>query len=206
MLAIIDHLQAINRSMLNRLRPMALGHVPLGDLLVRTGARARQRAASADRASRSPAACSSAAMANRSISRSIAACRKASPTRSATRRRRRSTSRSARPHARRTRRPRPQLELHGARRRPRHRSAGAQGTAPAACRSACRRSAASYTRRQRARPRHAACASRSRCGTPVMRPARRRRSAGQHEQRADHRRSSDRAAGLPAHACGRRRG
>ena len=33
MLAIIDHLQAINRSLLNRLRPMALGDVPLGDLL-----------------------------------------------------------------------------------------------------------------------------------------------------------------------------
>jgi two-component system sensor histidine kinase UhpB len=32
-LAIVDHLQAINRSMLNRLRPMALGHVPLGDLV-----------------------------------------------------------------------------------------------------------------------------------------------------------------------------
>jgi len=31
--AIIDHLQAINRSMLNRLRPMALGHVPLRDIL-----------------------------------------------------------------------------------------------------------------------------------------------------------------------------
>jgi two-component system, NarL family, sensor histidine kinase UhpB len=30
---IVDHLQAINRSMLERLRPMALGHVPLGDLL-----------------------------------------------------------------------------------------------------------------------------------------------------------------------------
>ena len=33
MLAIVDHLQAINRSLLNRLRPMALGHVPLRDLL-----------------------------------------------------------------------------------------------------------------------------------------------------------------------------
>lgn len=33
MLGIIDHLQAINRSLLNRLRPMALGNVPLGDLL-----------------------------------------------------------------------------------------------------------------------------------------------------------------------------
>jgi two-component system sensor histidine kinase UhpB len=32
-LAIIEHLQVINRSMLNRLRPMALGHVPLRDLL-----------------------------------------------------------------------------------------------------------------------------------------------------------------------------
>jgi len=32
-LAIIEHLQAINRSMLNRLRPMALGHVPLRDML-----------------------------------------------------------------------------------------------------------------------------------------------------------------------------
>jgi two-component system sensor histidine kinase UhpB len=32
-LAIIDHLQAINRSMLNRLRPMALGHVPLQQIL-----------------------------------------------------------------------------------------------------------------------------------------------------------------------------
>ena len=31
--AIVEHLQAINRSMLNRLRPMALGHVPLRDLL-----------------------------------------------------------------------------------------------------------------------------------------------------------------------------
>ena len=33
MLGILNHLQAINRSMLNRLRPMALGHIPLGDLL-----------------------------------------------------------------------------------------------------------------------------------------------------------------------------
>jgi two-component system sensor histidine kinase UhpB len=32
-LTIIEHLQAINRSMLNRLRPMALGHVPLKDIL-----------------------------------------------------------------------------------------------------------------------------------------------------------------------------
>src|SRR6266849_1156090 len=31
--AIIDHLQGINRSMLNRLRPMALGHVPLGEII-----------------------------------------------------------------------------------------------------------------------------------------------------------------------------
>ncbi len=41
--AIIDHLQGINRSMLNRLRPMALGHVPLADIiaeLVRDRARA----------------------------------------------------------------------------------------------------------------------------------------------------------------------
>jgi two-component system sensor histidine kinase UhpB len=34
-LAIIEHLQSINRSMLDRLRPMALGHVPLKDLLGR---------------------------------------------------------------------------------------------------------------------------------------------------------------------------
>ena len=33
MLAIVEHLQSINRSMLNRLRPMALGHVPLQDIL-----------------------------------------------------------------------------------------------------------------------------------------------------------------------------
>jgi two-component system sensor histidine kinase UhpB len=33
MLAIIEHLQTINRSMLNRLRPMALGHIALGDLV-----------------------------------------------------------------------------------------------------------------------------------------------------------------------------
>jgi two-component system sensor histidine kinase UhpB len=33
MLQIIEHLQAINRSLLNRLRPMALGHVPLKELL-----------------------------------------------------------------------------------------------------------------------------------------------------------------------------
>ena len=34
-LCIIDHLQEINRSMLDRLRPMALGHVPLKDMLGR---------------------------------------------------------------------------------------------------------------------------------------------------------------------------
>jgi two-component system, NarL family, sensor histidine kinase UhpB len=33
MLGIIDHLQTINRTMLDRLRPMALGHVPLEELL-----------------------------------------------------------------------------------------------------------------------------------------------------------------------------
>jgi two-component system sensor histidine kinase UhpB len=32
-LAIVDHLQAVNRSLLTRLRPMALGHIPLADLL-----------------------------------------------------------------------------------------------------------------------------------------------------------------------------
>jgi two-component system sensor histidine kinase UhpB len=32
-LAITEHLQSINRSMLDRLRPMALGHVPLAELL-----------------------------------------------------------------------------------------------------------------------------------------------------------------------------
>jgi two-component system sensor histidine kinase UhpB len=31
--AIIDHLQGVNRSMLNRLRPMALGHVPLREII-----------------------------------------------------------------------------------------------------------------------------------------------------------------------------
>ena len=33
MLAIIEHVQAINRTLLNRLRPMALGHVPLSELV-----------------------------------------------------------------------------------------------------------------------------------------------------------------------------
>lgn len=43
MLAIIDHLQSINRGLLNRLRPMALGHVPLADLIAEVvGERARQ--------------------------------------------------------------------------------------------------------------------------------------------------------------------
>jgi two-component system, NarL family, sensor histidine kinase UhpB len=42
-LSIIDHLQATNRSILNRLRPMALGHVPLDDLLSEL-VRDRQRA------------------------------------------------------------------------------------------------------------------------------------------------------------------
>jgi two-component system, NarL family, sensor histidine kinase UhpB len=32
-LGIIEHLQTINRSMLDRLRPMALGHVPLNEIL-----------------------------------------------------------------------------------------------------------------------------------------------------------------------------
>ena len=35
MLPIIEHLQTVNRGLLNRLRPMALGHVPLGDLIER---------------------------------------------------------------------------------------------------------------------------------------------------------------------------
>jgi two-component system sensor histidine kinase UhpB len=33
MLLIIEHMQAMNRSLLNRLRPMALGHVPLENML-----------------------------------------------------------------------------------------------------------------------------------------------------------------------------
>jgi two-component system sensor histidine kinase UhpB len=42
-LAIVEHLQSINRSLLNRLRPMALGHVPLGDLVAElVSERARQ--------------------------------------------------------------------------------------------------------------------------------------------------------------------
>ncbi len=40
-LAIIEHLQTINRSMLDRLRPMALGHVPLKEML---GQLVRERA------------------------------------------------------------------------------------------------------------------------------------------------------------------
>ncbi len=39
--AIIDHLQGINRGMLNRLRPMALGHVPLAEII---GELVRERA------------------------------------------------------------------------------------------------------------------------------------------------------------------
>jgi len=42
-LAIVEHLQLVNRSLLTRLRPMALGHVPLADLLAdMIGDRARQ--------------------------------------------------------------------------------------------------------------------------------------------------------------------
>lgn len=42
-LAIVEHLQSINRSMLDRLRPMALGHVPLGELVVQlVGGQERQ--------------------------------------------------------------------------------------------------------------------------------------------------------------------
>jgi two-component system sensor histidine kinase UhpB len=45
MLAIIEHLQAINRSMLERLRPMALGHVPLKEIVGQlVHERARQHA------------------------------------------------------------------------------------------------------------------------------------------------------------------
>ena len=33
MLTVIEHMQAMNRSLLNRLRPMALGHVPLENML-----------------------------------------------------------------------------------------------------------------------------------------------------------------------------
>ena len=76
MLAIIEHLQAINRSMLNRLRPMALGHVPLRDILSELVQRPRA-AAPGDRVLVLGRASSSAAMATRSISRSIAASRKA---------------------------------------------------------------------------------------------------------------------------------
>jgi two-component system, NarL family, sensor histidine kinase UhpB len=42
-IATVEHLQAINRTMLDRLRPMALGHVPLKDILEQlVGERARQ--------------------------------------------------------------------------------------------------------------------------------------------------------------------
>jgi two-component system sensor histidine kinase UhpB len=45
MMAIIERLQTINRSLLNRLRPMALGHIPLRDLLADlVEERARQHA------------------------------------------------------------------------------------------------------------------------------------------------------------------
>jgi two-component system sensor histidine kinase UhpB len=45
MLAIIDHLQATNRNLLNRLRPMALGQIPISELLSElTHERARQHA------------------------------------------------------------------------------------------------------------------------------------------------------------------
>src|SRR5262249_17418207 len=45
MLAIIDHLQATNRNLLNRLRPMALGQIPIGELLSELAReRARQHA------------------------------------------------------------------------------------------------------------------------------------------------------------------
>lgn len=44
MQTIIDHLQGLNRRMLNRLRPMALGHLPLGELLAEmVQERARQQ-------------------------------------------------------------------------------------------------------------------------------------------------------------------
>ena len=74
--AIVEHLQAVNRSMLNRLRPMALGHVPLRDLAGRTGQRARRakrRHRLLVRATRGLRA----ATAIRSISPSTGACRKA---------------------------------------------------------------------------------------------------------------------------------
>jgi two-component system sensor histidine kinase UhpB len=47
-LAIVDHLQAVNRSLLTRLRPMALGHVPLAELIadmIRERARAHPQIA-----------------------------------------------------------------------------------------------------------------------------------------------------------------
>ncbi len=43
MLAIIDHLQAVNRSLLNRLRPMALGHIPVAELVSRLVAERAQQ-------------------------------------------------------------------------------------------------------------------------------------------------------------------
>jgi len=46
MLTIIDHLQATNRNLLNRLRPMALGQIPIGELLAElVRDRARRHAA-----------------------------------------------------------------------------------------------------------------------------------------------------------------
>jgi two-component system, NarL family, sensor histidine kinase UhpB len=50
LLGIVEHLQALNRSLLNRLRPMALGHVSLGELLAElVRERARQHPAAAFR-------------------------------------------------------------------------------------------------------------------------------------------------------------
>jgi two-component system, NarL family, sensor histidine kinase UhpB len=76
--SIVDHLQSINRTMLDRLRPMALGHVPLNEMLSRLiNERAREHPESCFRLLL--AGCS-AVTAIRLISRSIAAYRKASRT------------------------------------------------------------------------------------------------------------------------------
>ena len=155
MLAIIEHLQAINRSMLNRLRPMALGHVPLQRHPVRAGARARA-AASARSRSRSPPTSSTRSYGN-SIDLTIYRCVQESLTNAIRHAQAKHVGvELGEVAARWQRRTASPARADGARRRPRHRSRRAAWvSACAACRSACKGSAAAI--RSRARTARGTC-------------------------------------------------
>ena len=200
MLTVIEHMQTMNRGLLNRLRPMALGHVPLENMLSElVQDRARQHpditfSFSGDHLSNSY---------GDSVDLTIYRCTQESVTNAikhANAKRIDVGLTEAAMTRRRLARPR-QLNFSSAMTATASIRPNRSVSASSACRSACRRWAENI--RSKARSAAAlACGSRYRSRRPTQSDP---RDGGLcRDQCPDHRRSSDRTAGMPAHS--RRRG